>query len=75
MWSLLEAVGQDDGCVTRGAVVGGEVGRGGLCCHSRIGLVWKSVGDTVVCFCMPAQTKGAEYSVGGSGSGGGETGS
>ena len=57
----------DDGCVLRGAVVGGEVRSGGVCRHHHIGLVWQSGGNTVICFRMTAQTEGMAYSVVGGG--------
>ena len=72
---VLGALGQEYGCVPGGAVVGGEVGSGGIHCHSRIGLVRRSEGNAVICFRMTSQTKGAEYSVCGGGIGGGENGS
>ena len=43
-----------DICVAGGAVVGGEVGSGRVCCHFHIGIVWWSGGDAVICFRMPA---------------------
>ena len=43
-------------------MVGGEVSSGGVCRHHRIGVVLRSGGDTVICFFMPAQTKGTAYS-------------
>ena len=44
----------EDRCVPEGAVAGVEVSSGGLCCHCRIGLVWRSGFDAVICFHMPA---------------------
>ena len=42
-----------DGCVPGGAVVGGEVRIGGVRHHRHTGLVRRSGGDAVICFCMP----------------------
>ena len=49
--SALEA---EDVCVPVVTVVGGEVESGRLHRHCRIGLVWQSGSDAVICFCMPA---------------------
>ena len=38
----------EDRCVSGGAVVGGEVGSGGVCCHFHIGIVWRSGDDAVI---------------------------
>ena len=46
--SLLGAEGQDDGYITRGTVVGSEVGSGGVYHNSCISLVQRSGGDEVV---------------------------
>ena len=73
--------GQDDGCIPGGAVVGGEVSSGGVRLPRCIGLVLRSGGDAVICFCMPARTEGGRtmsvvaYSGGAGGGGGGEKGS
>ena len=56
----------EDGCVPRGAVVGGEVGSGGVRRHCHIALVCRSGGNVVVCFYMTIRTKGGVYSIGGS---------
>ena len=53
----------EDGYIPVGAVVGGEVFSGGVRFHCHIGPGRRSGGDAVVCFCMPAQTKGTEYFV------------
>ena len=63
--SLLEVVGQDDGCITGGAVVDGEFGSGKVRRHCRIGLVQRSGGNAVLLFCMTAQTAGEAYSIDG----------
>ena len=70
--TLLEAAEQDDGCVPTGAVVGKEVSSSRISHPCRIGIVWRSGGDAVICFCMPARTQGggrtlsvAAYSGGG----------
>ena len=56
------ALEAEDRCAPRGAVVGGEVDSGRVHCHSHIGLVCKSGGDAVICFCIPTRTKGTAYS-------------
>ena len=56
------ALEAEDRCVTGGAVVGGEVGSDRICFHHHISLVRRSGGDAVICFRMPAQTKGTAYS-------------
>ena len=61
------AVDAEDGCVPGGAVVGGEVSSGGACHHNHISIVWRSGGDAVTCFRMPAQTEETAYSVVGGG--------
>ena len=53
------ALEAEDICVPRGAVVGGEVDRGGVRCHHCIGLVRRLGGDTVILFHMTARTKGS----------------
>ena len=45
---LLEAAGRDDGCVHGGALVGGEVGSGRLCCPCPIIIVQRLVGDALI---------------------------
>ena len=65
----MEVVGHDDGFVSRGAVIGREVGRGGICCHFRISLIKILEGDTVVWFCVTYQKEGAAYYIGGRGRG------
>ena len=57
----------EDGCITGGAVVGGEVRSGGVCHHHHIRIVRRSGGDAVIFFRMPAQTEGTAYSVVGGG--------
>ena len=57
----------ENGCFPRGAVVGGEVGSGGVIFHPHISLVWRSGGDAVICFSIPARTEGTSYSVVGGG--------
>ena len=64
---MLEEVRHNDGCIYLGAVVGKDVFSGRVNQSFRIGLVWKSGGEVVVSFCMPAQTKGAVYSINGGG--------
>ena len=61
------ALEAEDGCVPGGAVVGREVGSGGIRCNIHIGIVRRSGGEAVICFCMPARTKGTAYSVIGGG--------
>ena len=61
------ALEMQDGCVPGGSVVDRDVGNGGVCCHHYIGLVRGLVGDAVKFFCMPAQTEGTVFSVGGGG--------
>ena len=63
--SLLQALGHDDGCVPRGVVSGGDVNSVVVRRCYYIGRVQRSGGNAVICFCIPAQTKGAAYSVGG----------
>ena len=56
---LFRGVRLDDGCVSLIAVVGREVGSG------RVVIMVSSWSDfwskAVICFCMPAQTRGAVY--------------
>ena len=54
-------------CIPRGTVVGGEVVSGRVCRHCHIGLVLQSGGDAVICFSIPARTKGTTYSIVGGG--------
>ena len=61
------ALEEEDGCVPRGLVVCGEVGSGRVRHHHHINLVQRTGGNAVICLRMPAQTKGAEYSVVGGG--------
>ena len=42
------ALEEEFGCVPGCAVVGGDVGSGGVRCHRHIGLVWRSGGDAVI---------------------------
>ena len=51
---MLEAAGRDDGCVSGGTVVGGEVDIDGVRSHSRIGIVRQSGGYAVICVRMPS---------------------
>ena len=60
------AVEEEDGCVPGSAVVGREVGSSRVRWHSN-GLVWRSGGIAVICFCMPDQTEGTAYYVVGGG--------
>ena len=62
--SALEA---ENGCVPGGAVVGGDVGSGGVRYNFHIGLVRRSGGDAVICFYMTARTEGTAYSAVGKG--------
>ena len=62
---MLESAGRYDGCVSGGVVIGGGVSSGGVRRYCSIGLVWWLVTDAVICFCMPSQTEGEAYSVGG----------
>ena len=69
-WSVevpAAALEAEDGCVPGGAVAGGEVGSSGVRCHHHIGLVWWSVGDAVIRFRMPTQTRRTAYSIVGRG--------
>ena len=61
------ALEAEDGCVPGGTVVRGEVGSVGVPRHFRMGLIRRLVGDTVIFYFMPAQTKGTAYSVVGGG--------
>ena len=59
---------RDDRCIPEGDVVGGEVINNGVsrCCCHHINLVQSLGGNEVVCFHIPAQTKGLKNSIGGS---------
>ena len=62
----MEAVGREYGYVPGRVTVGGEVGSNGVRHPHCSDLVQRSGGDTVIWFCMPAQTWGeGAYSVGG----------
>ena len=39
-------------CVPKGAVIGGEASSGGVRCRCCIGLVRRSGGNMVICFCI-----------------------
>ena len=61
------ALEAEDGCVPGGAVIGKEISSGRVCHHHHIGIVWRSGGNAVTCFRMPARTEGTAYSVVGGG--------
>ena len=63
--SFLEVAGRYDGCIPRGAMVGREISCSGVRRPCNSSLVWRLGGNAVICFCMPARTKGYVYSVGG----------
>ena len=50
--SMLGTKGHDDGCVSGGKKVGGEVGSGRVRHNSHIGLVWSSGDNAVACLLM-----------------------
>ena len=62
---MLDLEGRNDGYVSGGAVVVGEVDSNRVFFHHRcIGLVCQSGVDMFVWFCMSAITEGGAYSVG-----------
>ena len=64
--SVLELEAEDD-FFPKCAVVVGYFGSCRVPFHRFIGLVWKLGGNTVIFFCMTAQTRGGAYYIGGGG--------
>ena len=56
---------RDDGCVFVGAVLDREFGSGRVRYNIHIRFVCRLEGDAAIRFCMPDQSKGASYYVGG----------